>query len=225
MTAPPLAVDIDGTLTRPEQHAIDPRVFDPLVSWPAPVVFATGKAFPYPVALAQFIGREEHVVAENGGVVYAAENHRKLVDAERLAAFAEAARAAGMGVDWGGADVINRWRETELALPRDQPVGPVADLAAEHGFELVDSQYAYHIKEPSISKGAGLTVAADFLGLATGEFVAVGDSANDVAMFEVVGEAYAVANATDEAKAAADEVLAEGHAAGAVELFTRLREN
>jgi len=66
---PPLAVDIDGTLTR-EDRSVDSRVLDVLREWDAPVVVATGKALPYPVALCQFVGVEECVVAENGGVAY-----------------------------------------------------------------------------------------------------------------------------------------------------------
>ena len=65
---PPLAVDIDGTLTRPDT-SIDPRVINPLRDWDDPVVVATGKAFPYPVALCAFLGVPANVVAENGGVV------------------------------------------------------------------------------------------------------------------------------------------------------------
>jgi len=67
---PPLALDIDGTLTTRDDQ-IDPRVFELLPEWEAPIVVATGKSFPYPVALCHFLGIPERVVAENGGVVCA----------------------------------------------------------------------------------------------------------------------------------------------------------
>lgn len=66
-----LLLDIDGTLTRPTGEGIDPRVFDPIRNWNAPVVLATAKAFPFPVSLAHFIGVPELIVAENSGVIYA----------------------------------------------------------------------------------------------------------------------------------------------------------
>jgi len=71
MTLPPLAVDVDGTMTRGEGSGLglDPRAFDALRAWPAPVVVATGKSFPYPIALCDFVGIDHRVVAENGGVV------------------------------------------------------------------------------------------------------------------------------------------------------------
>ena len=54
---PPLAVDVDGTLTRPDT-SVDPRVVDALRPYveAAPVVVATGKAFPYSVAPCEFVG-------------------------------------------------------------------------------------------------------------------------------------------------------------------------
>jgi len=52
---PPLALDIDGTLTT-RSDQIDPRVFEVLPAWEAPIVVATGKSFPYPVALCHFLG-------------------------------------------------------------------------------------------------------------------------------------------------------------------------
>ena len=68
---PPLVVDVDGTMTRPDEAglAVDPRAMAALRRWDAPVVVATGKAFPYPVALCEFAGVPVRVVAENGGVV------------------------------------------------------------------------------------------------------------------------------------------------------------
>lgn len=41
---PPLILDIDGTLTRPDGWGIDPRIFDPIREWDAPVVIATGSS-------------------------------------------------------------------------------------------------------------------------------------------------------------------------------------
>jgi Predicted hydrolases of the HAD superfamily len=56
-----------------------------------------------------------------------------------------------------------------------------------------------------------LTAVADVLGYSADSFVAVGDSENDVSLFETAGESYAVANADERAKATADTVLAESY--------------
>jgi len=215
---PPLAVDIDGTLTD-GQGAIDHRTLPVLREWPAPVVVATGKSLPYPIGLCHFVGIEGRVIAENGGVVALAETDtlRFEGDREAAAAVADAYVEAGYSLGWREIDFVNRWRETEIAIARDQPLAPLESIAAEHGLEVVDTGYAYHVKSPDVSKGRGLEVVAGELGVDPEAFLAVGDSENDVSTFEVAGEAVAVANADDAALAAADRVTDGSYADGFLE--------
>ena len=221
MQRPPLVLDVDGTLTRPSGPGLDPRTFDALASWDAPVIFATGKSFPYPVGLCQFVGIPERVVAENGGVVYTGD--RTIVTGDRAAAEAVAREYhdAGYDLGWGCDDTVNRWRETELAVARDQPREPLEAIAAEYGLEVVDTGYAYHVKDPAVSKGAGLDALAGAIGLDLEGCVAIGDSENDVSTFERVGRSFAVANADEAAKRAADEVLEAQHADGTLTVLER----
>ena len=223
MAAVPLAVDIDGTLTRPD-GGIDPQVFDPLREWPAPVVFVTGKSLPYPVALCQFVGIPERVVAENGGAVLIEDSLQFTGDRERVQRAVQAFRDRGGRLGWGEPDTVNRWRETEIAVNLDADGDLLRAVAAEFDLQVLDTGYAYHLTDPSADKGTGLTAAAARLGLEPSAFVAVGDSENDVPAFEVAGEAYAVANADRTARATADEVLDGAHAVGTLALLDRLRE-
>lgn len=220
---PPLVVDIDGTLTGPER-AIDPQVMPVLNTWDAPVVVATGKAFPYPVGLCEFLGIPIRVIAENGGVVYVEETETVVFtgDPEAAQAVADDYRGAGHDLGWGEADMVNRWRETELAVSLDSPLSPLEDSAARHGQEVVDTGFAYHVKSPAVDKGAGLEAVARELELDPDDFVAVGDSENDVSTFEVAGRAIAVANADDRALAAADEVTDDAYGAGFLEAVERV---
>jgi len=215
---PPLAVDIDGTLTD-GQGAIDHRTLPVLREWPAPVVVATGKSLPYPIGLCHFVGIEGRVIAENGGVVALAETDtlRFEGDREAAAAVADAYVEAGYSLGWREIDFVNRWRETEIAVARDQPLAPLESIAFEHGLDVVDTGYAYHVKSPDVSKGQGLEVIADELGVDPETFLAVGDSENDVSTFDVAGEAVAVANADDAALATADWVTDGSYADGFLE--------
>ena len=224
-TLPPLAVDIDGTLTDDERR-LDHRVLPLLREWAesTPVVVATGKALPYPVALCEFVGVPTTVVAENGGAAYVARTDelRYTGDREAADAVAEEYAAAGHSLGWGGVDLANRWRETELAVSRDQPLEPLREAAARYGLEVVDTGFAYHVKSPDVDKASGLRAVADALEFTPDDFLAVGDSENDAPTFEVAGHAVAVASADDAAKRAADRVTSAGFADGfleAVETF------
>ena len=221
---PPLVVDIDGTLTRPDK-SIDPRVFDPLRAWEAPVVIATGKSFPYPVGLCEFLGVPLNVVAENGGAVYVEDADEVVYNGDRAAAEAVADdyREAGYDLGWGAVDVVNRWRETEVAVSRERPLEPLEAVADAHGAAVVDTGYAYHVKSPGVDKGDGLRTAARLLGRSPEAFVAVGDSENDAEAFAVAGRSFAVANADDTALAAADEVTEATFADGFLEALEQVR--
>ncbi|MFB6107503.1 MAG: phosphoglycolate phosphatase [Haloplanus sp.] len=219
---PPLALDVDGTLTDASAR-IDPRTFEPLRSWDAPVVVATGKAFPYPVALCHFVGLPERVVAEHGGVVYADDEVTVTVDGERTREAAAEFVARGGDLGWGETDTVNRWRETEVAVSLDADERLLREVADEFDLRVVDTGFAYHLTTPDVSKGQGLRAVAATLGVDPERFVAIGDSENDVSTFEVVGESYAVANADETARAAADHVTEGSYAAGTLEALDAIR--
>jgi len=170
-------------------------------------VVATGKSFPYPVALCHFLGIPEQVVAENGGVVCADGQVSFQGDRDRAEQAIEAFRDRGGDLGWDGADTTNRWRETELAANINADEELLRAVAEEFGLEVVDTGYAYHLKTPGVEKGDGLAAVAEILGMDAKSFVAIGDSENDVSLFGAAGDAYAVGNADERAKAAAETVL------------------
>jgi len=224
MATPPLVVDIDGTLTD-DRRAVDPRVFPVLREWPEPVVVATGKAMPFPVALCEFLGIERTVVAENGGVVFveATDTLQFEGDHEAALAVAEAYRERGHDLGFGAVDLANRWRETEIVVSLDRPLAPLEALADEHGLVVLDTGYAYHVTDPSVDKGTGLAAVCVELDREPGEFLAVGDSENDAQLFDVAGESVAVANADETARARADRVTEARYADGFLEAVAPYR--
>lgn len=221
---PPLVVDVDGTLTGREQ-AVDPQAMTVLREWPAPVVVATGKAFPFPVALCQFVGIEPCVVAENGGAVFVGQTDELVFggDPDAVEAFVAEYRERGHSLGFGEVDLANRWRETEVAVSLDQPREPLDELAEKHGLVVIDTGYAYHVKAPGVDKGMGLQAVAGELGLEPTDFLAVGDSINDVPTFELAGESVAVANADDHAAAAADRQTDARYGDGFLEAVAQYR--
>jgi phosphoglycolate phosphatase (TIGR01487 family) len=217
-TAPPLAVDIDGTLTD-GARAIDPRVFPVLAEWPEPVIIATGKAMPYPIALCEFLGIDYTVIAENGGVVFVGQTDTLQLqgDHEACRHVTAAYRELGHDLGFGAVDLANRWRETEVVVNLDQPVEPLRRLASEVGLVVLDTGYAYHVTDPNVDKGTGLETVCETVERDPGEFLAVGDSENDAELFDIVGDAVAVGNADATAKASADRVTDATYADGFLE--------
>lgn len=220
-----LAVDIDGTLTRGDgSGALDPSVFEPLRGAET-VVVCTGKVLPNATALCTYVGIDANVVAETGGIVYADGEMRVLGDPEGLEAFVDDYAPDG-DLGWGDEehDLVNRWRETEVAVALERDREEVDKVAERHGLEVLDTGYAYHVKSPDVDKGQGLVAVAETLGLEPSEFVAVGDSENDVHTFERAGTSYAVANADEAAREAGDNVTDASYARGFVEAVKRERE-
>ncbi|MFP4174827.1 MAG: phosphoglycolate phosphatase [Halobacteriales archaeon] len=218
-----LAVDIDGTLTRGDgSGALDPRVFDTLRAAET-VVVCTGKVLPNANALCTYVGIDANAVAETGGVTYADGRVEFHVPDEDLEGFIDDYAPDG-DLGWEGTDLVNRWRETEVAVALDRDKEEVERVAQRHGLEVLDTGYAYHVKSPKVDKGQGLVAVADTLGLDTSEFVAVGDSENDVHTFDRAGVSYAVANADEAAREAADHVTEASYARGFVEAVERERE-
>ncbi|KAB1196251.1 MULTISPECIES: phosphoglycolate phosphatase [Haloferax] len=221
---PPLVLDIDGTLTD-AQGRLDPRAFEYLPSWEAPVVLATGKAFPYPVSLCHYLGLEQTVIAENGGVVLVGGEVSYAGDRDAAQAAADEFVSRGGDLGWDAADTVNRWRETEIAVSLDADEELLREVAASYDLEVIDTGFAYHVKSHGVEKGAGLELVCETMAYDPTDFVAIGDSENDASTFRVVGQSYAVANADDVAKEAADDVLEKSYMDGTLSVLESLSES
>lgn len=93
----------------------------------------------------------------------------------------------------------------------------LAERGVTDGLDVCYSGNRYvEFNAPGINKGSGLLELARMLDVAPEETMAIGDNSNDVAMIAAAGLGVAVANATDEAKAAADYVCEADNNAGAV---------
>lgn len=83
-------------------------------------------------------------------------------------------------------------------------------------------RYFLEVMQAGVDKGAALKALAELLGFKRSELMAVGDEANDLAMFDAVGTAVAMGNGSDLAKAHATAVTGtndEGGLAAAIERF------
>lgn len=73
----------------------------------------------------------------------------------------------------------------------------------------------------SSNKGTGIAALADHLGLHSDQVICVGDAGNDLHMIEYAGLGVAMANATDDVKAAANHITASNDDDGVAKVFDK----
>ncbi len=108
-----------------------------------------------------------------------------------------------------------------MAFARTVPPDEVRELVRELGVKVLDTGFAIHLQAKGISKGLALRKLAADIGIPVGEFLAMGDSENDLEMIQAAGIGVAVANARDAVKAAAGYVAEKRDGDGFVEAVRR----
>ena len=214
-----VAVDVDGTITYSDR-SIDCRAVEALRSLEVPVVIATGNILCFAWAVSKLLGSGGIVIAENGGVV---ECGRVEYDTSYMNKCEEAYRLLSRHFRLERIDP--ELRKTEIGLLRNFDVERARQMLGDFpDLDLIDTGFAVHIKSKKLNKGAGLRRVAKLMGLDAKDFVAMGDSPNDIEMLKVSGFGVAVGNAHPELKKAADMVTQGEHGAGVAEAVRYLRE-
>lgn len=215
-----LAVDIDGTITDPSRRieTLGIETLRELEAKGVRVVLATGNVLPVALGLKTFIGLSGPVVAETGGVVYHDGEIHLLEDGEgprrayeRISAIMDAPRL-----------LTDRWRLSEVAMLPEVSEERVREAVKGMDVRVESSGFAVHLLGAAHDKMAGVRKAASLLGIDVEDFLAVGDSDNDMSMLAGCGMGVAVANATPGAKSVADMVTEGKHSAGMREALIKL---
>lgn len=214
-----MVADIDGTITFSDRR-LDCRAVEALRSLEAPVILATGNVLCFARAASKLIGTGGVVIAENGGVVECG-----VVEAD-TSHLKECEEAFEFLKKYFALERLDsEYRKTEIGLRRGFDVGKARGLLKRFpGIEVLDTGFAVHIKSRMVNKGAGLKRIAKLMGLDAKDFVAIGDSPNDIEMLEASGFGVAVGNAHPELKKAAALVTKGEHGAGVAEAVRELKE-
>jgi len=86
-------------------------------------------------------------------------------------------------------------------------------------------QIGVFIKKTGVDKGVGLKIASEMIGIKTSEVAAIGDSENDIKMFNVAGFSYAVGNADERLKQRANMIVHGKYGEGVSEAFNHILSN
>jgi phosphoglycolate phosphatase (TIGR01487 family) len=220
-----VACDVDGTITDRHRRISVAAIgcIRDLMARGVEVVLASGNTACFMDALARMMGTSGTIIAENGGVYRVGFSGALHVEGDRsepLAAFKvlEAYyRKKGVALELYG----DTYRFSDVAFARTVPPQEVREVMRDLGVKVLDTGFAIHLQARGISKGLALQKLAADMGIPVREFLAMGDSENDLEMIQAAGVGVAVGNASDALRAAADYVTEKGDGDGFVEAVTR----
>jgi hypothetical protein len=196
-----VAIDIDGTITD-TNRALHPHAVSALrmiEDCGIPVIFSTGNVRPVTYGLWRLMQLSGPMVCENGGLIWDPNSGRIEIRASGTQA-KEAAEWLAQHIPGLDAKGIgsNAWRESEWCLKPSENYELICDFMEKSKWDnlnIVRTGFAIHLMEPHLSKGEGLKVALEWLGISASDVLAIGDAPNDIPMFNLVGYSVAVGGA------------------------------
>ena len=147
---------------------------------------------------------------ENGGVLWHPDWDEPLVRAsgDEAKKAAEWLQSQHSEIDARGIQT-NAWRESEWCLFKDEDLRLVTSSIEQSDWsnlDVVRTGFAIHLMEPHLSKGSGLEMILQRMGIEASELLSVGDAPNDLSMFAMSGWSVAVGTPFADVRDAADVV-------------------
>lgn len=208
-----LAAGFDGTLAREGRY--DERCVEALRALAATgrkLILVTARELRELLELFPATRIFDFVIAENGAVLHqpAAKRSEILANAPSEILLQELNRR-GVHPLSIGSSIITTSRTNEAE---------VRDVLAKHrlDMQLIGHDSALIISPSEVSKASGVKEALRQLGISAHNLVVIGDSDNDLALFELAEHSVAVSNANDDVRAQADRTTNGAYCDGFLEL-------
>jgi len=220
-----LLTDIDGTITdssrRLNTGAIE--AIRSLVDEGVEVVLASGNTSCFMDALCKMIGTDGTFIAENGGVFRVGFAGTPHIKGDQTLCREALETVQAYYRDRGKELVLfsPMYRFSDLAFARTVPHDEVRKILINYPVQVIDTGYAIHLQSPGIDKGTALEALAQEIGLLPSDFLAIGDSVNDIQMLRKAGIGVTVANAHPDTKAVAEFIAEKEYGNGFVEAITK----
>jgi hypothetical protein len=220
-----LLTDIDGTITdssrRLNTGAIE--VIRTLVDQGVEVVLASGNTSCFMDALCKMIGTQGTFIAENGGVFRVGYTGTLRIKGDQTLCRKALEIVQDYYRDQGKELVLfsPTYRFADLAFARTVDPDEVKKILMTSTVKVIDTGYAIHLQSPGIDKGTALEALAKEMNMAPSDFIAIGDSLNDIQMLKNAGIGVTVANAHPDVKAVAEFVAEKEYGNGFVEIITK----
>ena len=216
-----LLTDIDGTITDPTRRISTGSIetIRSLVDSGIEVVLASGNTSCFMDALSKMIGTKGTFIAENGGVFRVGFSGQLVIRGDQaaikiaLTVVQEHFQKQGISLDL----FSPTYRFSDLAFARTVPADEVRMVLRDEPVQVIDTGYAIHLQTPGINKGTALIELAEEMSLTPADFLAIGDSLNDIQMLKAAGIGITVANAHPDVKAVAQYIAGKEYGDGFVE--------
>ena len=216
-----LLTDIDGTITDPTRRIStgSMETIRSLVDSGIEVVLASGNTSCFMDALSKMIGTKGTFIAENGGVFRIGFSGPLVIRGDQtavktaLTVVQDHFQKQGISLDL----FSPTYRFSDLAFARTVPADEVRMVLRDYPVQVIDTGYAIHLQAPGINKGTALIELAREMGLIPADFLAIGDSLNDIQMLKTAGIGITVANAHPDTKAASQYIARKEYGDGFVE--------
>jgi phosphoglycolate phosphatase len=220
-----LLTDIDGTITSPDR-----RIHTGSIDWirsltgrGVRVVLASGNSSCFMDALCRMIGTDGTFIAENGGTYRIGFSGSLVINGDQAAPKAALEQLQDHFHKKGAElDLFSpNYRYADLAFARTVPVAEVRQVLAGQPVLVLDTGYAIHLQTPGVNKATALVDLAPKIGLTPKDFLAIGDSLNDLQMLKTAGIGVTLANGHPELKSVAEYVTEKEYGEGFVEAMEK----
>ena len=220
-----LLTDIDGTITDSSRRINTGAVeaIRSLLDEGVEVVLASGNTSCFMDALCKMIGTQGTFIAENGGVFRVGYTGTLHIKGDQVICRTALEKVQDYYRSRGKELVLfsPAYRFADLAFARTVPVEEVKHILREDPVNVLDTGYAIHLQSLGIDKGTALEALAKEMGLFPSDFLAIGDSLNDIQMLKKAGIGVTVANAHPDTKAVVEFVSEKEYGMGFVEAIAR----
>ena len=220
-----LLTDIDGTITDSSRRLNTDAIttIRSLVDDGVEVVLASGNTSCFMDALCKMVGTQGTFIAENGGVFRVGYTGTLRIKGDQSKC-RKALEDVQAYYRVQGKELVlfsPTYRFADLAFARTVPLDEVKKILRDHPVNVLDTGYAIHLQSPGIDKGTALEALAQEMGLLPSDFLAIGDSLNDIQMLTKAGIGVTVANAHPDIKAVAEFVAEKEYGNGFVEAIAK----
>ena len=218
--------DVDGTLTDKRRRISTAAIecIRTLTDAGVPVVLASGNTLCSMTMLAKMIGTDGTVICENGGTYRIGFGGDECVIGD-----ISASRTAFSVVEQyfrEKGEVLQlyspEYRFADVAFARTVDPDTVRNVLSDYPVRVLDTGFAIHLQTEGVTKGTAFVQICEKIGKKPEEFIAVGDSHNDIEMIQSAGIGAVVQNGSDDLCRAADYISEKKYGEGFVDAVEKV---